>query len=470
MTTFHPMQSLAQGVYGSYVVLDGAPFARGGVGRLYACEDASLVLKKYVDTAKAPALDQLNRLVSIGRDVLVAQQRRPGSSREASINWPLDLIPGPGGTATGVILPRIPATCFDADGDIRGLEAAILARANPPGAQGRVALLIRMAEILDYLDDTQLVHGDISGKNLAWSLDPAPLMYLIDCDSLVPRKPPPTIGVATPGWMDPRLAEHQIPAQDHHSDHYNLALAIYRGLLLTPGNLHKTPAGWTRPARVDDVPDPGLRAMLHRTLDNPLDAACRPEAHQWVTALAHAYLSGSNWNTAALKQLDTVADAIAREHRGRTDPLTATRRRPAPFRPLPPVNAPRPRSPLPVRTPVWTPVQPLVPAPTPPRAPQPSPWQAFRPPPRVPRRPRVPRVGRLARLWTSRPWRYHRRAVVVMLLLPWVSVPMSLLTWWGLRSYRTTNPPMYARGRFVCVVYLVLAVCWPLAFSIFNHS
>lgn len=457
---------LAQGMFGSYWVA-GEPFASGGVGRLYACDDPSLVFKGYLDVAKAPTANHLNRLVTIGRNVLLTEQRQPGTTREASINWPLDLIPGPAGRPIGVILPRIPAPCITPDGTVRGLEAAILARANPPGAQGRVALLIRMAEILAYLDVVELVHGDISGKNLTWSLDSAPLMYLIDCDSLIPRDPAPTLGVTTPGWTDPRLVERHITAHDHHSDHYNLALAIYRGLLLTPGNLPKTPTGWTRPTRVDDVPDLQLRAMLHAALDHPLDATRRPEPRRWAAALAAAYLIGDTWNGAALRDLDTVAESIAREHRVRSDSMTRTRRRSTPFRPLPPVTPPRSHAPRPPAS-VRAPVQPLVPTVAPPAAPRPSPWQAFRPPPRVPRRPRAVRVGRLARLWTNRPWRYHRRAVLVLLLLPWASVPMSLLTWWGLRSYRTTNPLMYARGRWVCSVYLALALCYLLAVAIAN--
>ena len=126
---------------------------------------------------------------------------------------------------------------FNEFGKPRGLEFLVMARAHPPSAKGRVALLLRMAEILAFVNARGLVHGDVTGKNLAWTVSPSPVMYLIDCDGMVPQHPPPTVGVQSMGWTDPRVLDRLVPAHDQYSDWYALSLAMYRGLLLTPGKL-----------------------------------------------------------------------------------------------------------------------------------------------------------------------------------------------------------------------------------------
>jgi hypothetical protein len=385
-------ERVATGDHGDYVVT-GDAFAEGGIGRLFRTDSPDRVYKQYVREDRAPDLVDLERLVSIGRNVLITAGRRIGECKESSINWPVDVIRSESGTVTGVILPSIPTSCFD-HGVIRGLEAMLLARAHPPRAQARIALLVRMAEILAFLDQVDLVHGDISGKNLVWSLDPAALMYLIDCDGLMPRQPPPRAGVATAGWVDPRLVEKRIPAHDHYSDRYSLALAIYRGLLLTPGNLQANQHGeWPRPSQLDKVPDETLRSMLSDALGNPLDETRRPAPAAWVNALTAAYLTDGAWNMAALGKLDATADRIANAH------LDRLLSRASSFQPLPPV-ALQHGSPGGSST-TWQP-QSLVGTPTAPRPslpPPPGPAPVRFPPAPPPVRPRLPQARR--RRW---PW------------------------------------------------------------------
>jgi hypothetical protein len=442
----------------------GQPFAKGGCGRLYRTTDPAFVYKEYVRADKAPDLRQLERLVTIGRELLLTQGRTVGRFKESSINWPIDLVRETGGGAAGVVLPSIPASCFD-DGDVRGLEAMILARANPPKAQVRIALLLRMAEILDYLNQRDLVHGDISGKNLVWSLDPEPFVYLIDCDGLLPREPPPVVGVATPGWTDPRLVERRIAAHDHLSDWYALALALYRGLMLTPGNLQRNAHGeWPRPAKVEEVPDLTLRSMLAAALEHPLKAEMRPAPGAWVSALAAAYIEGATWNTAALAELDAVSNRIAHAHRERS--VSATH-----FVSLPPVDRPSPRPPPPPPTP-------LGPTNSPPPYRPPPQWQAppYRPPapdrfaapsaqfsPSTPRPPvGDPEVRGLAGTWMNNRRRYHRFACACVLLLTFLSIPIFLFTIRGLQPIETTSPEVFRRGRKACILYICGACLWTL--------
>ena len=60
------------------------------------------------------------------------------------------------------------------------------------------------------------------------------------------------------GWTDPRVIDHLIPAHDKYSDWYCLALAMYRGLLLTSGKLDsKRPDGsWPEPKAIPADLDP----------------------------------------------------------------------------------------------------------------------------------------------------------------------------------------------------------------------
>lgn len=225
------------GVHGRYSVAEAA-VNRGGVGAIFPTADAALVYKEYLSPDGAPSVENLRRLVEIGRNVLVEQRKAPGETPESSVNWPVDVVlANHGRRPRGVLLPAIPSSLLNEFGQPRGLEFLILARTSPPPAKGRVVLLLRMAEIQAYIDALGLVHGDINAKNLAWTLQPQPIMYLIDCDGMVPQSPPPQAGVHAMGWVDPRVADKLVPAPDHLSDRYALALAMYRGLLLVSGHL-----------------------------------------------------------------------------------------------------------------------------------------------------------------------------------------------------------------------------------------
>lgn len=297
-----------RGLHGTYRVSD-TPLNKGGVGAIHATDDRRLVYKAYHSPDRAPRRAALDRLIEIGRDVVLGRGGAVGDSPESSVNWPLDVVPGPGGRVRGVILPAIPPALFNQFGNPRTLEFLIMARACPPAARGRMVLLLRMAEILAFLDEKGLVHGDINGRNLAWCEAPEPMMYLIDCDGIVPRWPAPTSGVQALGWTDPRVVDRIVAAHDHYSDRYALALAMYRGLLLVPGNLTtKTSAGgWPKPSRIPDRFDDRLVALLRRALDDPLDAESRPAPAEWVAALLAVYLPDGRFDEAALRALDRLA-------------------------------------------------------------------------------------------------------------------------------------------------------------------
>jgi len=311
------------GLFATYIISD-TTLARGGVGAIRPTADPGLVYKEYYDPSKAPKRPELELLIGIGRSVLIDQSQQLGSTPESSVNWPIDLIPGLAGDISGVVLPKIPEPLIIPDrSTARTLDFLVMSRASPPRAKERVTLLLRMAEILQFVNTKGLIHGDINGKNLAWTVTPSPIMYLIDCDGMAPQAPPPSSGVAALGWTDPRLIDKLIYGHDQFSDWYALALAMYRGLLLTPGRLdNKTASGsWPAPSKIPDALSPEISALMRRGLTDPLRVENRPTPQEWVDTLISVYLPNGHFNEVLLAHLD---DALVSSNSSEFTPLPAT--------------------------------------------------------------------------------------------------------------------------------------------------
>jgi hypothetical protein len=355
------MSRIVQGLTSTYRVCDDV-LSKGGVGSIHRTDNPDLVYKHYFDSDKAPRRNHLEKLFLVGQDVLFRQRKQPGDTPESSVNWPIDVVPAANGGVQGVILPIIPNALFNAEhGNVRTLEFLVMARAKPPQATGRVALLLRMAEILDFVHERGFVHGDVNGKNLAWTISPKPIMYLIDCDGMVPQSPRPASGVQAMGWADPRVLDRRIPAHDHLSDRYALALAMYRGLLLTPGKLDtKTADGrWPDPGRIPGGFPTRLGTLLRRGL-SALDGEVRPAPKEWVDALVSIYLPEGKFARRALEELDELSGTT---NAAQEPPKSK-------FRPIPPVpphqHQPFPPSPPPPYAPSHQPYSPPPPLPPPP--------------------------------------------------------------------------------------------------------
>jgi hypothetical protein len=337
------------GSFGQYLIED-EPFATGGRAELFRCsQPAGHVYKRYFrPIADVAEITQLQRILRIGREVLVDRGDAVGSTPEASVNWPIDVVmttQGTPGTVVGVVLPEIPARFSGTGGSPRTLDFLVFARANPPDALVRVQVLIRLAEIFAWLDAKALVHGDLSEKNVVWCGPPQPGAYLIDTDGLQPQDPPPRQGVRTDRWTDPRLIEGTIVAHDHHSDRYALALAMYRGLFLNPGNLDRRPDGtWPAPAALPKGLDPALRRLFLRTLTNPLNVQQRATPSDWVRALVDCFISGDAFDSRQLAVLDRHAQA-RRDDVTRAATATATFVRLPVHRVQPPTPSPVPPRP-----------------------------------------------------------------------------------------------------------------------------
>jgi len=436
-----------RGRHGIYEVR--GEIAKGGVGTVYATHRPDVVYKEYKSPSRAPARTTLDPLVEIGQQVMITSRVAIGGRPESSVNWPLDIVPGPGASVAGVILPNLPLPLIhERFGKPRGLEFLIMARAEPPAAKSRVVLLLRMAEILAYLDSRGLVHGDVSGKNLVWTTAPAPLMYLLDCDGMHPQQPPPTTGVQSPGWADPRLLDRLIPAHDHYSDWYALGLAMYRGLLLEPGNLEKANGLWRTPSRIPRQLDPRITNLLVRALGRPLDGPSRPSPTEWVQGLLDVYLpTRTAYDERALATLDRLT--------------------PVPQRSAPP--APGPRRPIiaPVLVYQGAAYQGMPPPPPPPFMP------SLPPPPPPPRPPLLKPPGRLAQWALNNTLGFHFGALALGFFC-WVIAPVFQL----FTLFQLVRVPKFYRRRKTAIVsiliygYLVPLTIWAavLAPSTSSHS
>jgi hypothetical protein len=459
------MSFIVQGLHGRYNVREDI-VSKGGVGAIHRTDDPDIVYKEYLSPSKAPSREDLERLVVVGRKVLIHQGLKPGDTPESSVNWPVDLHLAADRAVVGVLLPTIPRTLFNRFGDVRGLEFLVLRRGEPPPAVGRVALLIRMAEILAYLQDCGLVHGDVNGKNLAWSLTPQPTMYLIDCDGMVPQSPPPTTGVQAAGWTDPRLLDRRIPAHDHYSDWYALALAIYRGLMLVPGRLDtKNKHGdWPRPSQILPSVPRNVRDLLDQALSDPLDVAHRPSPRAWVDGLIRAFVKDTQFDHAVLRRIDD--DIAKRDPAQKSAPTTFTQlpqvdwnsqqRIPTPT-PVP--TAPTPGHPTP-------PYQRVPPAPPKPTYQPPRPRPTYVPPP--PTYPPAPLfesarpIGGLADRALLGGFAWYVKGILSTFLIPAIAM---IYTGIALRQMRRVSPDEHGvtRARISLWVFFVLSAFFTLA-------
>ncbi|MGW1491908.1 hypothetical protein [Streptomyces sp. NPDC002402] len=288
----------------------------GGQAKLYRCRDDKGLVRVYKEYLKplhdSADIAQLSRLQRMGHDIVARAeaQRSLAGTASSSVNWPIDLVRS-GHEVKGVVLPLIPGEFMRDGKSPRTLDFLSLARANPPQASVRVGVLIRVCDIFAYLESEQLVHGDVSAKNVVWRPSPSHA-YLIDSDGMRSFSPAPTSGVCTPGWEDPRLQAGKIKAHDRYSDRYALALAMYKGLFLNPGAPCYDNGTWTGASGFPRRLDPRLRDLFTRALSKPLATDGRPTAAQWRQTLTSVFLDGTgNFQRPPLD----VLDAYAKQHR-----------------------------------------------------------------------------------------------------------------------------------------------------------
>jgi hypothetical protein len=299
----------------------GPLLAEGGEGRVYELSDRpDQVFKAF---RRPPAQAGLAELV--GWTSVLAPA---GAARvRASTAWPLGVVvedPSPrqavgkGGepTAAGLLLPRAPRRFSlrhrDGRSHLASLSYLTADPARRSGAYGislpepmspdRLGLVYALARLLEAFESAtpRVSHGDLSAKNVLWSLARGPEIFVLDCDNGERWECGRALGplerrrAMTPNWDDPAVTGGTNPGAD--ADRYSLALIFLRVCGAAHFPIQKRQkAGEVIELEVG-VPGSGRRARS-LSAGAPLwdlcarglgaeDPASRPPASAWVETLA----------------------------------------------------------------------------------------------------------------------------------------------------------------------------------------
>lgn len=305
---------------GQIGVLD--KISQGGQGVVYRAPSVrttfakSMVYKKYKPGVLASLnIDALRAMP----EFLESLPYRDGAKLISLASWPCAIVEDAGKT-TGFVMPTIPDEFFtDFWTSNKSTPSKVAAEfqhlLNDPQVlamrfagmvityRQRYELLREAASALSFLHDRGICCGDISPKNLLFSLSPSPAVYFIDCDAMRVNGVSLSHQVETPGW--------QVPAGEEkatvYSDRYKLGLLALR---LCLGSQDAKDPGRLPPSTPAE-----LRQVITDTLTkNPQQ---RPDMAIWDKALAKAIV-------AAPKQAPTAPKQTANPPRATVGPRTQT--------------------------------------------------------------------------------------------------------------------------------------------------
>jgi serine/threonine-protein kinase len=200
--------------------------------------------------------------------------------------WPCALVHD-GGMSRGFVMPVIPEAFFTELTTVKGVSSTpaefqhLLNHSSVLAARGividdvqRYTLLREAASALAFLHKHGVCVGDISPKNLLYTLTPQQGIYFIDCDAMRINDVSALTQVETPGWGVPSGEE----LATIYSDTYKLGLLALR---LLAGD-HDT----TNPAHLPPTTPALLRQLITDTVTS--DAERRPLPQAWTYVLGHA--------------------------------------------------------------------------------------------------------------------------------------------------------------------------------------
>jgi eukaryotic-like serine/threonine-protein kinase len=279
---------------------------QGGQGVVYGAPNvktkfaASMVYKEY----KARTRSEIDFTALAAMPALVEDSLSyTEAERLVSIAaWPCALVED-NGASTGFVMPAIPEGFFIELTTAKGMSSStaefqhllnhssvLAARGIEIGETQRYSVLREVASGLAFLHRHGVCVGDISPKNLLFSLEPHAAVFFIDCDAMRIDAVSALPQVETPGWSVPSGEE----LATIYSDTYKLgllALRLLAGDQDTKNPQHLSPA---TPAL--------LRQIITETLDNAPERRPLPEA--WTYVLGHAIEEAQH-------RKKTAADAAA---------------------------------------------------------------------------------------------------------------------------------------------------------------
>jgi hypothetical protein len=270
----------------------------GAMGTVYqVAGQPPCLYKKYVNPSMHAA--RLDRLIA-WRNSLSGGAREFLDSRCA---WPLVAVTESGRTAGFLMRSAQDEFWADMAGELHTLELQHLIHTAAakefgielPHPEQRLALVESLADTLAFLEAHDFVYGDVNERNVLWTLEDRPQVFLIDCDNARPADlPAASAGVAMPrnaSWRDPDLPEGGYP--DISSDRYTLAVFCYRVFYE-----YYLPTGTAKASLDDDrnkvlLPEeaphlPGLERALTYGLGRP---RTRPSGAEWIAAIKDVDLS-----------------------------------------------------------------------------------------------------------------------------------------------------------------------------------
>lgn len=301
----------------------GALVAEGGEGRVYRLEDESGTL--YKEYREPQPVAHLQGLIDwAGR---LGQDRPADEARlRAATAWPrAAVISGSPGQATGLLMPEAPsrfsvqhrrgraylANLSYLTADPAQRSAAYGVTLPAAGSALRVGVVYALARLLGALNSGEVPvgHGDLSHKNVLWSLERGPEVFLLDCDNAAFG----SFGDAdlgakglsgdvaalrrramTPNWEDPAIEPGSNPTLV--SDRYSLALLFLRvvGAAHYPLQARQRQGSSLRvefeiPAAWERLPEGDAGASLWDVCARGLSRAQpegRPPPSQWCEVLA----------------------------------------------------------------------------------------------------------------------------------------------------------------------------------------
>jgi eukaryotic-like serine/threonine-protein kinase len=283
---------------------------QGGQGVVYQAPKvttkfaASMVYKEY----KAQTLAQIDFAALAAMPALVedALTYAEGERLISIAAWPCALVEDESAT-TGFVMPAIPEEFFTALITAKGVSSTtaefqhLLNHPSVLAARGidldeaqRYTLLREVASGLAFLHRHGVCVGDISPKNLLFSLAPHEAVYFIDCDAMSINGVSALTQVETPGWDIPSGEE----LATIYSDAYKLGLLAVR--LLAGDQDTKNPQHL--PSATPSL----LRQIITDTLN--IEPQRRPLPEAWTYVLGHAIEEAQHHKkTAGAIAADSVA-------------------------------------------------------------------------------------------------------------------------------------------------------------------
>jgi eukaryotic-like serine/threonine-protein kinase len=245
---------------------------------------ASMVYKEY----KTQTLTEIDVTALAAMPALVEESLSYAQAeRLISIAaWPCALVED-GGTPTGFVMPAIPDEFFIPLTTVKGVStitaefqhllnhpSVLAARDIEIEDAQRYTLLREVASGLAFMHKHGVCIGDISPKNLLFSLAPHEAVYFIDCDAVRINGVSALPQVQTPGWDTPAGEE----LATIYSDTYKLGLLALR--LLAGHQDTKNPSTFPPPhrrwcARSSPTPSP-TRQQSARSLKPGLTCWATP--------------------------------------------------------------------------------------------------------------------------------------------------------------------------------------------------